>query len=226
MTPKRKIELIIFDCDGVLVDSEMISAGILQGMTAEIGLPMSDEMFRHIFLGRSFQNATARAHSELGFKFPADFEVHYRDRLFKALSAELKAMTGVVDVLSNLQVPFCVATGSTPLRLALTLEVAGLTRFFKENRFSASEVAHGKPAPDLCFFSAHKMNVDPKNCLVIEDSETGVLAAIAANMEVWHFAGGAHVKSGYHLPPTLPVAKVIDNMPSLRLSLIELGICK
>ena len=219
-------EVLIFDCDGVLVDSEMLSAGVLRAMMAEHAMPLSDAMFRDVFLGRSFINGKARAKVVLNFDLPDDFESQYRERLFVELTEKLRPMPGIEHVLSSLNIPYCVATGSSPKRLALSLEVAGLAKYFDGNRFTASEVANGKPAPDLCYYAASKMNVAPKNCLVIEDSEMGILAAKAAGMEVWHFAGGAHIKTGYHLPDNLTVAKSFNDMQSLHEALFEIGICK
>lgn len=221
----RKIECVIFDCDGVLVDSEMLSAGVLKALMAEEGMPLSDAMFRDVFLGRSFVNGKLRAKTVLNFDLPDDFENQYRERLFLALTHNLRAMAGIKDVLSTLRIPYCVATGSSPRRLELSLEVAGLSSYFKENRFTSSEVAHGKPAPDLCFYAAKKMNVAPEKCLVIEDSEIGIRAAKAANMEVWHFAGGAHIKAGYVLPENLVVAKSFIDMQSLQKELVEMDRC-
>jgi HAD superfamily hydrolase (TIGR01509 family) len=224
--PNSNISAIIFDCDGVLVDSEMLSAGVLKAMMAENGMPLSDIMFRDVFLGRSFANGKARAKAVLDFDLPADFENQYRERLFAELTQKLRAMPGIEDLLSALRVPYCVATGSSPRRLSLSLDVAGLAKYFNGNRFTSSEVAYGKPAPDLCYYAAEKMNVQNKNCLVIEDSEIGILAAKAAAMEVWHFAGGAHIKAGYHLPENLAVAKAFADMPSLQNALADLGICE
>ena len=114
------IELVIFDCDGVLVDSEMLSAGVLMGMMTDEGFPLSEEAFRSDFLGRSFAAAALRARERFGRPLPDDFESRYRDRLFATLEAELKPMPGVVHVLAGLQVPFCLATSSSPRRLALS----------------------------------------------------------------------------------------------------------
>ena len=221
----NKIECVIFDCDGVLVDSEMLSAGVLKAMTAEQGMALSDAMFRDVFLGRSFVNGKARAKTVLNFDLPDDFENQYRERLFVELTQKLRPMSGIDEVLSTLRTSYCVATGSSPKRLALSLEVAGLNSYFEGNRFTSSEVVHGKPAPDLCFYAAEKMNIPPQNCLVIEDSEIGILAAKAAGMEVWHFAGGAHIKAGYQLPENLVVAKTFVDMPSLQKQLVEIGVC-
>ena len=220
-----KISLIIFDCDGVLVDSEMLSASTLQAMMAEIGMSLSDAMFKDVFLGRSYANAKSRAKEILNFELPDNFEARYRERLFGVLTERLRAMMGVVEVLNALRLPYCVATGSSPKRLALSLEVTGLSKFFNVNKFTVSEVANSKPAPDLYFYAAEKMKVPPSECLVIEDSEAGVMAATAAGMRVWHFAGGAHIKAGYHLPDHLTVAKSFADMPSLRRALVDLGAC-
>jgi HAD superfamily hydrolase (TIGR01509 family) len=222
--PSSNISAVIFDCDGVLVDSEMLSAGVLKAMMAEQGMPLSDAMFRDVFLGRSFVNGKARAKAVLDFDLPVDFENQYRERLFGELTQKLRAMPGIENVLSSLKVPYCVATGSSPRRLALSLDVAGLAKYFVKNRFTSSEVAHGKPAPDLCYYAAEKMNMQNHNCLVIEDSEMGILAAKAAGMEVWHYAGGAHIKAGYHLPDNMTVAKAFIDMPSLQQALADIGI--
>lgn len=203
----------------------MLSAGVLQAMMAEQGVPLSDEMFRHVFLGRSFASGAARAKSFLGFELPTEFENQYRERLFVKVAEELKLMHGITEILATMRVPYCVATGSSAKRLALSLEVTGLDTYFQGNRYTSSEVAHGKPAPDLCFYAAEKMNVSPEQCLVIEDSEMGVLAGLAAGMKVWQFAGGAHIRAGYHLPENLVVAKTFFDMPSLQKALAEIGIC-
>ena len=223
--PNSNISAIIFDCDGVLVDSEMLSAGVLKAMMAEHDMPLSVVMFRDLFLGRSFANGKARVKAVLNFDLPENFENQYRERLFAELTEKLHAMPGIVDILSSLRVPYCVATGSSPRRLALSLEVAGLSKYFNGNRFTSSEVAHGKPAPDLCYYAAEKMNMRHQNCLVIEDSEMGILAAKAAGMEVWHFAGGAHIEAGYHLSENLTVAKTFVDMPRLQTALADIGLC-
>ncbi len=224
-TPKPNFSAVIFDCDGVLVDSEMLSAGVLKIMMAEQGMPLSDEMFRDVFLGRSFINGKARAKAVLNFDLPYNFENHYRERLFMELFEKLRPMPGIHELIASLRIPFCVATGSSPKRLELSLKVANLSNYFQNNRFTASEVAHGKPAPDLCFYAAQKMNVAPQNCLVIEDSEMGILAAKSANMEVWHFAGGAHIKAGYQLPSNLNMVKSFPDMQCLHLALADIGVC-
>ena len=217
-------DLVIFDCDGVLVDSEMLSAGVLMAMMTEEGFPLSEEAFRADFLGRSFAAAALRARERFGRPLPEDFESRYRDRLFARLEAELKPMEGVAEVLSELRVPFCLATSSSPRRLALSLRSSGLARFFEGRCFTASEVPKGKPAPDLFLHAAAKMNVAPGRCLVIEDSELGVRAGLAAGMEVWHFAGGCHVRAGYRLPDEVITRRAVPGMAELGQALRELGL--
>ena len=218
------VNLVIFDCDGVLVDSEMLSAGVLMGMMTDEGFPLSEEAFRSDFLGRSFAAAALRARERFGRPLPDDFEGRYRDRLFATLEAELKPMPGVVDVLASLRVPFCLATSSSPRRLALSLRTTGLARFFEARCFTASEVQRGKPAPDLFLHAAARMGAAPEHCLVIEDSELGVRAGLAAGMQVWHFAGGCHVQAGYRLPPGLAPHHDVAHMTGLGSTFRELGL--
>ncbi|PZF77982.1 hydrolase [Aestuariivirga litoralis] len=217
-------DLIIFDCDGVLVDSEMLSAGVLMAMMTEEGFPLTEEAFRSDFLGRSFAAAALRAKERFGRALPEDFEGRYRDRLFARLEAELVAMPGVAEVLAALRVPFCLATSSSPRRLALSLRASGLTAFFEGRCFTASEVARGKPAPDLFLHAAARMGAEPARCLVIEDSELGVRAGLAAGMEVWHFAGGCHVLAGYRLPAEVVPHRVVAGMAELGAGFRELGL--
>lgn len=221
----RQFRLVIFDCDGVLVDSEMLSAGVLMAMMEEVGLPITPDIFRSDFLGRSFAAAAARAEQRFGRALPDDFQLHYRERLLHRMRLDLRAMDGVLEVLPLLRVPFCLATSSSPQRLALSLEVAGLDRHFANRSYTASEVAHGKPAPDLFLHAAARMGVDPSYCLVVEDSEMGVRAGLAAGMPVWHFAGGAHVKAGYRLPGDLVPDRVIASMEELRSAFMQIGLC-
>jgi HAD superfamily hydrolase (TIGR01509 family) len=214
--------LIIFDCDGVLVDSEMLSARILTSMMKEAGFEISSEIFRSDFLGRSFASAAERAHARFGRPLPSDFESDYRKRLFLEMEHELRPMPDVVAVLESLKCPYCLATSSSPQRLAVSLRSTGLAPFFADRCFTASEVKRGKPAPDLFLHAAAKLGIPPDACVVIEDSELGVRAALSAGMRAWHFAGGSHVKAGYHLPPELTPHLHIPDMNSLKVELARL----
>jgi len=219
-----RLSSIIFDCDGVLVDSEMLSASVLMGMMAEVDLPITAEIFRSDFLGRSFANAAARAAARFGTPLPEDFQLKYRERLLGRMEHELRPMPGVVEMLESVAAPFWLATSSSPQRLELSLRVSGLAPYFADRCSTASEVHHGKPAPDLLLHAAERAGFDPASCLVVEDSEMGILAAQAAGMEVWHFAGGAHVKAGYQLPADVKPDRTIKDMHELAVMLGAVGL--
>ena len=226
MGRQENYSLIIFDCDGVLVDSEMLSAAILQAMMDEVGLPITPEIFQRDFLGRSFAAAAERVMQRFGCTLPEDFQLNYRTRLLAKMKNELQPMAGVENMLRRLSVPYCLATSSSPQRLAVSLEVTRLAPYFAGRCFTASQVKHGKPAPDLFLHTAASVGVSASRCLVIEDSEMGVRAAHAAGMTVWHFAGGAHVRAGYRLPPDAAPDAAIGSMGELAAAFAKLGLCR
>lgn len=184
--------LIIFDCDGVLIDSEVLSAGALIDALADHGVAVDLAFVARHFIGRSYSVIVSEVHARFGIALPPSFEDDYRARLLAAFEAELTAMEGAVEALAALDVPFCLATSSSPLRLAASLRITGLDGVFAGRSFTASEVARGKPAPDLFLHAAARMGADPAACVVIEDSGVGLAAGQAAGMEVWHFTGGRH----------------------------------
>jgi HAD superfamily hydrolase (TIGR01509 family) len=222
---RKTIEMVIFDCDGVLVDSEVLSAAVLIEMMAEIGLPLTIEIFQTDFLGRSFTNAAQRAEARFGKPMPPDFQERYRARLLQRIERELQPMPDVFAVLDALAVPYCLATSSSPQRLATSLSSTGLVRYFEHRCFTASQVSSGKPAPDLFLFAAASMEVVPDRCLAIEDSEMGVRSALNAAMQVWHFAGGGHIRAGYRLPQSVVPDRAIADMRELHDALSALGLC-
>jgi HAD superfamily hydrolase (TIGR01509 family) len=226
LTPRKKVNLVIFDCDGVLVDSEPLSAGVLTQMMMERGLPINSDIFRSEFLGRSFATASKRYEQHLGVSFPVEFNMEYRSRLLAHMKGNLHAMPGVENVLRAMKVRYCLATGSSPPRLAVSMSESALQPFFEGRSFTASDVKHGKPAPDLMLHAAAKMAVPPENCLVIEDSEMGLRAAAAAGMEVWRFVGGGHLKDGDVLPADVVPQRVLDSMPALLEAFREIGIAE
>jgi len=189
-------DLVIFDCDGVLIDSEIISARMLIEELAQLGVQIDlDYVSRH-FLGRSYPTVMAQIRREFGLDLPSAFEAQYRERLLDAFQRELHVMPGVTEVLDTLAVPFCVATSSSPRRAAMSLTLTGLRNRVGDRLFTASQVERGKPAPDLFLFAAASMGCDPARTLVIEDSRTGLRAGLAAGMQVWHFTGGSHFSTG------------------------------
>lgn len=225
-SPMPAFDLVIFDCDGVLVDSEMLSAGVLMALMSEHGLPITPEIFRVDFLGRSFASAAAQAERRFGRPLPDGFQQTYRQRLMRRMRADLKPMAGVMELLPKISCRYCLATSSSPERLAVTLGVTGLAPYFAGLSFTAAEVARGKPAPDLFLHAARLMGAEARRSLVIEDSEMGVRSGHAAGMEVWHFAGGSHVQAGYRLPDDVVPHRVVAGMADLGAALAERGLCR
>lgn len=187
------LDLVIFDCDGVLIDSELISARVLTDLAAEVGIRFELAHVREHFLGRSFPTVARSIREDFGRALPEDFETRYRARLLERFEVELRPMPGLLEVLPRLAVPACVATSSSPQRASRSLAIVGLDRVFPQV-FTASLVARGKPAPDLFLHAAAAMGARPERCLVIEDSRPGLLAARAAGMQVAFFAGGSHLR--------------------------------
>lgn len=188
-------DLVIFDCDGVLIDSEVISARTLVELAAEAGIVFDAAYVAARFLGRSFPTVARAIAETWGRPLPPGFEAEYRARLLRRFEGELRPTPGAADALRRCAVPSCVATSSSPERARRSLEAAGLAALVGRV-FTASEVARGKPAPDLFLHAARRMGADPARCLVIEDSAPGLRAARAAGMDVAFFAGGSHLAGG------------------------------
>lgn len=189
----HRFDLVIFDCDGVLIDSEIISARMLVAELARLGVAIDLAYVVRHFLGRSYPTVLKVIRQDFGLTLSADFEVQYRQRLLAAFEAGLTVMPGVEPVLRHLQRPWCVATSSSEPRARRSLQIAGLADLVGERLFTAGMVANGKPAPDLFLLAAERMGADPARCLVIEDSLNGIRAALAAGMQVWRFTGGSHM---------------------------------
>lgn len=192
MDPGRP-DLIIFDCDGVLVDSELLSCRCLSEVLAEFGLQLSVEQALALFLGRSTK-AIEQHYRDLGQSLPDHFLPRLKARVLETFAGALQPIPGVGAVLSELKASCCVASSSNLDRVSLSLDVTGLASHFGDRLYTAQMVRHGKPAPDLFLHAAGKMRVDPARALVIEDSVSGVQAAKAAGMTVWGFVGGSHYR--------------------------------
>jgi HAD superfamily hydrolase (TIGR01509 family) len=183
--------LLIFDCDGVLVDSEVLAHDTLREMMAALGRPMTmDEVVRE-FAGGSLADTLATAERLLGRPVPAEVGKKFGQLLLDRFRRELEPMPGVRDAILALPYRRCVASSSSPERLRLSLEVTGLAPLF-EHVFSAVQVAKGKPAPDLYLLAARTLGEPPARCIVIEDTTLGVAAGRAAGAHVIGFAGAAH----------------------------------
>lgn len=208
--------LLIFDCDGVLVDSEVIAFEVLAHMLATLGKPLSLEECRRRFIGRRTPEVLAEIEQELGHPIPEDIGARMKALLFARFRRELRPVTGVKQALAHVPPPICVASSSAPDRISISLAVTGLAAFFGDHVFSAEQVAHGKPAPDLFLFAARAMGVAPTDSIVIEDSPAGVQAGRRAGMGIIGFAGASH--AGAALAKSLRAAGadiVIGNMAEL-----------
>lgn len=189
----QPVELVIFDCDGVLIDSEVISLSVIREMLQAFGIDIDEGYFTREFLGRSFSRVKDAAKRDFNVVLPDTFEHQYLQLLLSRFDTHLQPLEGIESIISELNIPYCVATSSHRERTNRALNATGLLTYFKDAIFTASQVQNGKPAPDLFLFAAEQHGVEPKNCLVIEDSLSGLRAGIAAGMQVWHFQGGSHM---------------------------------
>src|SRR6266702_3662210 len=189
-----KPELIIFDCDGVLIDSEVLSCRCLSEVLAGYGINLGVDQVQDLFLGRSV--TAVREHYEaLGRSIPAQFPIELRTSVRATFHSSLCPIDGVNSVLEDLRIPHCVASSSDVDRVSFSLSLTGLAPHFVTLLYTSQMVARGKPAPDLFLYAAERMQVDPHRTLVIEDSISGVKAGKAAGMTVWGFVGGSHYQS-------------------------------
>jgi HAD superfamily hydrolase (TIGR01509 family) len=182
------IELVVFDCDGVLVDSEQLANRVLAELLTELGLPTTAEQSIATYMGLSMTTAVERIEASLGRPVPPDFLDRYRAATYDAFDRELTAIDGVLDVIESLRWPSCVATSGDPDRVRRTLTLTGLHHHFDGRIFSAVEVPRGKPFPDLFLHAAAAMGAAPQGCVVVEDSPFGVRAAVAAEMRPLGYA--------------------------------------
>ncbi|WP_322417420.1 HAD family hydrolase [Mesorhizobium huakuii] len=188
MTP----ELVIFDCDGVLVDSEALSVSALLGMIERAGGTVSEDAAYEHFLGKSMKSVREILARDFNLEISDQHLTAMRVDLMRKFREELKPIAGVKEMLPKLGLPFCVASSGTLERIRYALDVTGLLGLMEPHLFSAAMVTKGKPAPDLFLHAAASMRAHPRKCLVIEDSPAGVAAARAAGMRVLAFTGGAH----------------------------------
>jgi HAD superfamily hydrolase (TIGR01509 family) len=184
--------LLIFDCDGVLVDSEHLACAALAELMTTLGHSMTADEAMLAFAGRSLKDVLARAERLLSRPIPKDVGEQAAVQLMARFRRELQAVAGAKEAIAALPYRRCVASSSTPDRLMLSLDITGLSPLFGNNVFSAVEVPNGKPAPDLFLLAARRLGEEPSSCIVIEDSVLGVEAAGAAGMAAIGFAGASH----------------------------------
>ncbi len=183
--------LVIFDCDGVLVDSELLACEVLAEGLRRYGVAADVPYVIEHFLGRGLD--AVRVHAEqINVWLPGDFEADIAQRLLGRFAEELRPIGGVGGVIEQLASRICVASSSHMWRVRRSLALTGLDTRFGPNVFTVDMVARGKPAPDLFLYAAERMAVSTQRCLVIEDSLSGVQAACAAGMTAWGFTGGSH----------------------------------
>ncbi len=183
---------MIFDCDGVLVDSEPIANRVFAEQLGLHGLPMPVEEVVRRFIGRSRDTCIAMAGELRGKPFHDTFAQEWDEALHAALEREVKPVRGIPEVLRSLRIPYCVASNGEPSHMRISLTAAGLMPLVEGRLFSAKAVAHPKPAPDLFLHAARTMGAAPAHCVVVEDTPTGVKAGVAAGMRVFAYAGGGH----------------------------------
>jgi HAD superfamily hydrolase (TIGR01509 family) len=186
-----RYDLVIFDNDGVLVDSEPISNRLLAAYLTELGHPTSYEDSIRDYMGSALHRVHELILERTGQRLPEEFDDVFHARVFAAFERELRPVPGVVGVLEKLAadgVPYCVASSGSHERIRVGHRATGLDRWFGEDRiFSSQDVGRGKPAPDLFLYAAERMGVAPERCVVVEDSPLGVRAAVAAGMDVYGF---------------------------------------
>jgi HAD superfamily hydrolase (TIGR01509 family) len=213
------VELVIFDCDGVMIDSERIAVKVDVEVLRELGWPLSEAEVIERFVGRSDRDTQAAIEAHLGRKLPDGWDDEIQSRYRRLFADELVPIAGVADALERITPASCVASSGTHEYLRYTLQLTGLYERFAGRIFSVEDVARGKPAPDLFLYAAERMGVAPDGCVVVEDSRSGVEAARAAGMRVLAFAGGltpAELLEGpdttlFHRMAELPA--LIDPLP-------------
>ncbi|MYV93858.1 HAD family hydrolase [Streptomyces sp. SID1034] len=186
----KPIELVIFDCDGVLVDSERIAARVQVALGAELGWPLTEDEVVDRFIGRSHAAIREQVAARLGEDTAATWSERFEQLHREAVDADLAPVEGLPEALDALTLPTCIASSGSHDKMRHTLGRTGLYERFAGRIFSATEVSHGKPAPDLFLHAARQMGVDPAACVVVEDSQPGVRAARAAGMRSFGYAGG------------------------------------
>ena len=184
------VDLVIFDCDGVLVESERVALHVDQRVLADLGWVLGPEEIVARFMGGTTASFRAQIEQHLGRPLPESWEAPYEEWYEQAFVDELVAVDGIEAALDGLDVPTCVASNGPHAKMRRTLGITGLLHRFDGRLFSSDDVARGKPAPDVYLHAAEVMGVDPRRCVVVEDSRPGTTAALAAGMRVLGYAGG------------------------------------
>lgn len=190
------IELVIFDCDGVLIDSEILCKRVLISMLCDLGVKIDGDYFDRHFLGKSYESAKAQIAEDFNISLPVAFKDDYLTALLAVFAEELTPTPGLETILQHLVVRKCIATSSHPERVTFSLKTTVLDQVFNGDITTSAEVTRGKPAPDIFLLAAKKMGVLPEKCLVIEDSDAGIEGALSAGMSVVKYKGASHLERG------------------------------
>lgn len=190
-------DLIIFDCDGVLVDSELLASQVLSEELARHDVDVGPRECRERFTGSSLTRVKQLVFQSCGIELPDDFEALVREKDRHVFEERLRPVSGIEEALELITLPVCVASSGSIEKITHSLKLTGLYDRMVPHLFSTEMVKRGKPSPDLFLLAAEKMNIDPKRCLVIEDSPVGIKGAKSAGMDVFGFAGASHAGPGY-----------------------------
>ena len=216
----KNIELVIFDCDGVLVDSEIISARIIAEVIRPLGINMTTEESYKKFVGGSMEKTLRFVRETLGREPEIDIENEYRTKSFAAYKKHMKPVDGIVEILKNISVHKCVGSNGPKSKIELNLDITGLNKYFDQEKiFSAYDIQKWKPEPDLYLHAAKSFNIEPKNCLVIEDSINGLKAANTAGMISF---GINHPMKP--LPTNIQGSTIFNHMDEIKNKMQEIGI--
>lgn len=192
------IDLVIFDCDGVLVDSEIIANRVLAECLNEAGVMLDADQAMTFGVGKSAATVAAIVEKDFGITLPANFFEDMGSRIITAFTTgKLRPMDGISELLAALKLERCVASNSPIARVRHALMTTGLLPHLEPHIYTAAMVARGKPAPDLFLFAARQHGIRPERCLVVEDSLSGVVAAQAAGVPIIGFVGGSHCRPGH-----------------------------
>jgi HAD superfamily hydrolase (TIGR01509 family) len=208
-------EAVLFDCDGVLVDSEPITNGVLREMLNEAGWAISQAECMAIFIGKAVRDERARIERETGRPLTEDWIRAFYARRDRRLRAELKTMDGALDAVAavhrQVNGRIACASGADRAKVVMQIEIAGMQPYFGDRIFSGHDMPRSKPAPDVYLAAAAHLGVDPRRCLVIEDTATGVRAGLDAGATVWGYCPDGHGRAF----AGLPVARVFYHMDDL-----------
>ena len=182
-----KYKCVIFDCDGVLVDSEPIGNLVMVEMANELGAKIDLDYAYQNFKGNSLKNCINHISDLLNKDVPTSFETEYRTRSFEKFKNEIKPIEGIKEVLASMEIPFCVASSGPENKIKLNLELTDLLPYFKDKIFSCYTVGKWKPDPSVFLWACKTMGFQPEECLVIEDSPIGVQAALSGGFDVFGF---------------------------------------